>query len=77
MAQWNRSTVDLLSGGLGTAISMVELSATLDDGLEALRRIDFYTQMADAERALQEDPDGWAAHVAERGEWLNPDLTGR
>lgn len=56
---------------------MVELSATLDDGLEALRRIDFYTQMADAERALQEDPDGWAAHVAERGEWLNPDLTGR
>lgn len=53
------------------------MSATFDDALEALRRIDFYTQMADVERALREDPDGWAAHIAERDEWLNPDLTGR
>jgi hypothetical protein len=53
------------------------MSATLDDALEALRRVDFYAQMAAAERELREDPDRWAAHVAERDEWLNPDLTGR
>jgi hypothetical protein len=53
------------------------MSATLDAALEALRRVDFYAQMAAAERELQKDPVQWAAHVAERDEWLNPDLSGR
>jgi hypothetical protein len=53
------------------------MSATLDDALEALRRVDFYAQMAAAERELREDPVQWAAHVAERDEWLSPDLAGR
>lgn len=53
------------------------MSATLDDALEALRRVDFYAQMAAAERELREDPAEWAAHVTERDEWLNPDLTSR
>ena len=53
------------------------MSATLDDALEALRRVDFYAQMAAAERELREDPVQWAAYVAERDEWLSPDLTGR
>ena len=53
------------------------MSATLDDALEALRRVDFYAQMAAAERELREDPVQWAAYVAERDEWLSPDLVDR
>ena len=53
------------------------MSATLDDALEALRRVEFYTQMAAAERELRKDPVGWASYVAERDEWLNPDLVSR
>jgi hypothetical protein len=53
------------------------MSATLDDALEALRRVEFYARMAAAERDLQSDPAQWAAHVAERDEWLNPDLASR
>jgi hypothetical protein len=53
------------------------MSATLDDALEALRRVDFYARMAAAERELREDPAQWAAHVAERDQWLNPELNGR
>jgi hypothetical protein len=53
------------------------MSRTLDDALEALRRVDFYAKMAAAERELREDPVQWAVHVAERDEWLNPDPAGR
>lgn len=53
------------------------MSATLDDALEALRRVDFYAQMAVAERELRKDPVQWAAHLAERDEWLSPDLASR
>jgi hypothetical protein len=53
------------------------MSATLDDALEALRRIDFYAQMAAAERELRENPAQWDAFVAERDAWLSPDIPGR
>lgn len=53
------------------------MAATLDDALEALRRVDFYAQMAAAERDLRQDPVQWASHVAERDEWLSSDLSGR
>ena len=50
------------------------MSDTLDDALEALRRDQFYRNMADAEAALHTDPAGWANYTAEREAWLNPDL---
>lgn len=53
------------------------MSATLDDALEALRRLDFYTQMATAERDLREDADRWESYLRERDEWLGPDLASR
>lgn len=53
------------------------MSATLDAALEALRRADFYAKMAAAERGLQADPVEWASHVAERDQWLNPELADR
>lgn len=53
------------------------MSSTLDEALEALRRIDFYAQMAAAERDLRDDPVQWAAYVGERDEWLGPDLAGQ
>jgi hypothetical protein len=53
------------------------MSATLDDALEALRRLDFYAKMAAAERELREDPLAWAEYVAERDAWLEPDLASR
>ena len=47
---------------------------TLDDALEALRRDQFYRDMADSEAALRSDEGGWAQYTAERKAWLNPDL---
>lgn len=53
------------------------MSATLDEALEALRRLDFYARMATAERELRSDPVSWDSYVAERDQWLEPELTGR
>ena len=53
------------------------MSATLDDALEALRRLDFYAKMAAAEAELRSDPVAWGDYVAERDSWLEPDLAGR
>lgn len=53
------------------------MSATLDDALEALRRLDFYAKMAAAEHELRADPAGWADYLAERDGWLESDLAGR
>lgn len=51
------------------------MATTLDDALEALRRDQFYRNMADAELALQSDPERWASYTEERDAWLNADLT--
>jgi predicted DNA-binding protein len=53
------------------------MSDTLDDALEALRRAQFYADMANAEAALRTDPAGWAQFVAEREAWLDPDAENR
>lgn len=53
------------------------MSATLDHALDALRRADFHARMAAAEQELRSDPDAWTQYVAERDEWLTPDLTDR
>ena len=50
------------------------MADTLDDALEALRRDQFYKNMAKAETELRSDPEGWAAYVIERDAWLNPDV---
>jgi hypothetical protein len=52
------------------------MADTLDDALEALRRDDFYREMAEAEATLRADPARWAEYVAERDAWLEPDLSG-
>ena len=50
------------------------MTDTLDDALEALRRDQFYGEMARAEAALRDDPASWRQYTAERDAWLNPDL---
>lgn len=50
------------------------MADTLDAALEALRRDQFYREMAAAEAALQSDPEQWSRYVAERDVWLNADL---
>ncbi len=50
------------------------MATTLDDALEALRRDQFYRNMASAEQHLQSDPEQWASYVQERDTWLNADL---
>ena len=50
------------------------LADTLDAALEALRRKNFYEDMARAESDLRADPSRWAAYESERDEWLNADL---
>jgi len=50
------------------------MAATLDNALLALRRDRFYRDMADAEATFRNDPEAWADYVAERDDWLNPDL---
>ena len=51
------------------------MAATLDDALEALRRDQFYRDMADAEATLRSNEGDWARYTAEREAWLNLDLT--
>ena len=51
------------------------MADTLDDALEALRRQQFYAEMARAEAALRDDPSGWRQYAAERDAWLNPDIS--
>jgi predicted transcriptional regulator len=51
------------------------MADTLDDALEALRRIDFYEKMSTAEQELRADPARWAEYVAERDAWLTPELS--
>ena len=53
------------------------MADTIDDALEALRRVDFYEKMAAAEHDLQAEPARWAEYVAERDAWLSPELTTR
>lgn len=50
------------------------MADTLDAALRALRRDQFYEDMAAAASALRQDPEGWAEYIAERDAWLNPDL---
>jgi len=49
------------------------MADTLDDALEALRRDQFYRDMAEAEEALRADPVGWSQYVSERNAWLDAD----
>ena len=49
------------------------MTETLDAALEALRRDQFYRDMAEAESSLRADPAHWAAHLAERDAWLDAD----
>jgi len=49
------------------------MTETLDAALEALRRDQFYRQMADAETSLRTDPAGWQTYLDERNRWLDPD----
>ena len=51
------------------------MADTLDAALEALRRDQFYREMAAAEAALRSDPEQWSRYVAERDVWLNADLS--
>jgi len=50
------------------------MADTLTDALEALRRNEFYSEMARAEAALREDPQAWTQYSAEREAWLNSDV---
>ena len=51
------------------------MAATLDEALEALRRDQFYRDMADAEAVLRSNEGDWARYTAEREAWLYLDLT--
>ena len=51
------------------------MADTFDAALEALRRNQFFEQMAEAETRLRADPTAWAAYLEERDAWLNPDLS--
>jgi predicted transcriptional regulator len=51
------------------------MADTLDAALDALKRTQFYEDMAKAEAMLRADPVAWAAYVSERDAWLNPELT--
>ncbi len=50
------------------------MADTFDAALEALRRNQFYEEMAEAEAALRSDPQAWADYLAERDAWLNAEL---
>ncbi len=53
------------------------MAETLDAALESLRREEFYAGMARAESDLRSNAAGWQGYLAERDEWLEPDLTRR
>jgi hypothetical protein len=44
---------------------------TLDAALEALRRREFFADMALAEERLRQDPAAWAEYQAESAAWLD------
>jgi predicted transcriptional regulator len=50
------------------------MADTFDAALEALRRNQFYADMAEAEAKLRADPAAWAEYLAQRDAWLNPDI---
>ena len=50
------------------------LTETLDAALEALKRQQFYEQMAQAEADLREEGDSWDDFVRERDAWLEAGL---
>ena len=50
------------------------MADTFDAALEALRRNQFYEQMAEAEARLRSDPQAWADYLAQRDAWLNAEL---
>ena len=50
------------------------MADTFDAALEALRRNQFYEEMAEAEATLRSDPQAWADYLAERDAWLNAEL---
>ncbi len=50
------------------------MAETLDAALEALRRDQFYRDMAESQALLRAEPAEWAAYIAERDAWLNHDL---
>lgn len=50
------------------------MTATLDAALEALRRQQFYEQMARSESDLRKDGDSWDEYLRERDEWLDAGL---
>ena len=51
------------------------MADTLDAALEALRRDQFYKEMAGAEASLRADPPALAAYLRDRDAWLAADLT--
>jgi len=50
------------------------MTETLDAALDALRRHQFYEQMAEAESELRQDGDSWDEYVRERDQWLDAGL---
>ena len=78
---WRRSPVAAAAGHRGgracgheETIAEATMTDTLDAALEALRREQFYRDMADAETRLRARPDEWADFVADRNRWLDTDL---
>jgi predicted transcriptional regulator len=51
------------------------MADTLDDAIEALRRDQFYRDMAASEAKLRAQPAAWATYVTDRDAWLNDDHT--
>ncbi len=51
------------------------MTDALDQTPEAMRRRQFYEEMAEAEKGLRADHSAWNPHLAERETWLNPELT--
>ncbi|CAN5720471.1 hypothetical protein BH24ACT15_BH24ACT15_30860 [soil metagenome] len=51
------------------------MADTLDAALEALRRRQFYTEMADTERRLRAETIGWTEYTDARDQWLNADVS--
>jgi predicted transcriptional regulator len=47
------------------------MADTLDDAIEALRRDQFYRDMAASEAKLRAEPAEWDVYVTDRDTWLN------
>lgn len=50
------------------------MTETLDAALDALRRQQFYEQMAQAESELRQDGESWDEYLRERNQWLDTGL---